>query len=397
MTGAGAAEWGVFWALVAVVLVVDLAVARSHTVRGAAYWSAAWIGLGLGFGAWVWLRFGGEAGLAYLTAYTLEKSLSVDNLFVFALIFQQTGIPPALQRRALFWGIAGALLMRALMIGAGVYLLARFHWLIYPFAGLLVYAAARMLRGENKQLALAEATCALCSSWLGRLLPIHRANEGARFLVRREGRWMATPLLVALVAIEATDLVFAVDSIPAVLAVTRDPFLVYTSNVFALLGLRSLYFVLAGVMREVRFLRPGLAVMLLFAAAKMLLGGVVDISPPISLGVIAAILIVSVIASWLFPGPKSADAQAVSRPCSHLSDIKGDMTPRTSGCEACMRTGDRWVNLRMCLSCGHVGCCDSSKNRHATGHFQATGHPVMRSLEPGERWKWCYVDKVMQE
>jgi tellurite resistance protein TerC len=387
MTAAGSGDWAVFWGLVAVVLVVDLAVARTQALRGAALWSAAWIGLGLGFGAWVWVRFGGEAGLAYLTAYTLEKSLSVDNLFVFALIFQQTGIPPPLQRRALFWGIAGALLMRALLIGAGVFLLARFHWLIYPFAALLVYAALRMLRGEEVQRSLAEATCALCSSWLGRLVPIHRAQEGSRFLVRKEGRLMATPLLVALVAIEATDLVFAVDSIPAVLAVTRDPFLVYTSNVFALLGLRSLYFVLAGVMREVRFLRVGLAVMLLFAAAKMVLGGVVDISPGTSLAVIAGILVAAIAASRLFPARKTAA-------CGHLAETKGDVAPRTTGCEECMRAGERWVTLRLCLTCGHVGCCDSSKHRHATQHFQATGHPVIRSNQPGERWKWCYVDRV---
>jgi tellurite resistance protein TerC len=387
MSGAGPADWAVFWGLVAVVLLVDLAVARTAALRGAAIWSAAWIGLGLGFGAWVWLRLGAEAGLAYLTAYTLEKSLSIDNLFVFALIFQQTGIPPPLQRRALFWGIAGALLMRAVMIGAGVYLLARFHWLIYPFAALLVYAALRMLRGEEQQIRLAEATCALCSSWVGRLLPIHRAQEGSRFLVRKDGRLMATPLLVALVAIEATDLVFAVDSIPAVLAVTRDPFLVYTSNVFALLGLRSLYFVLAGVMREVRFLRPGLAVMLLFAAAKMVLGGVVDITPGTSLAVIGGVLLASIVASWLFPARKTLA-------CGHLAEIKGDVAPRTRGCEECMRTGDGWVTLRLCLTCGHVGCCDSSKNRHATQHFEATGHPVMRSHQPGERWKWCYVDRV---
>jgi tellurite resistance protein TerC len=387
MIAAGSAEWAVFWGLVVVVLLVDLAVARTQAVRGAALWSAAWIGLGLGFGAWVWLRFGGEAGLLYLTAYTLEKSLSVDNLFVFALIFQQTGIAPALQRRALFWGIAGALIMRAVMIGAGVYLLARFHWLIYPFAALLGYAAWRMLRGEEAERALAEATCALCSSWVGRLVPIHLTGEGGRFLVRKDGRLMATPLLVALIAIEATDLVFAVDSIPAVLAVTRDPFLVYTSNVFALLGLRSLYFVLAGVMRGLRFLRLGLAIMLLFAAAKMLLGGVLEIPPGVSLGVIAGILLAAIAASRLFPVRKS---------CSHVGQIK-DVQPGSAGCEECMQTGERWVQLRMCLSCGHVGCCDSSKHRHATRHFTATGHPVMRSMQPGQSWKWCYVDKMMLE
>src|SRR5688500_18874270 len=175
MIGAGATEWAFFWIAVAAVLLIDFVAARggrAQTLRSAALWSSAWIGLGLGFGAWLWLRFGGEAGLTYLTAYTLEKSLSVDNLFVFALIFSQTGVPPALQHRALFWGIAGALLMRAVMIGAGVYLLARFHWVIYPFAALLVYAAWRMLHGEENERSLAEATCALCTSWVARLLPI---------------------------------------------------------------------------------------------------------------------------------------------------------------------------------------------------------------------------------
>ena len=386
MTGAGTAEWTVFWALVAVVLLVDLAVARTQAVRGAALWSAAWIGLGVGFGAWVWLRFGSEAGLAYLTAYTLEKSLSIDNLFVFALIFQQTGIPPTLQRRALFWGIAGALLMRALMIGAGVYLLERFHWLIYPFAGLLLYAAVRMLRGEEKQLALAEATCALCSSWVGRLLPIHHTQEGSRFLVRREGRLHATPLLVALILIETADLVFALDSIPAVLAVTRDPFLVYTSNVFALLGLRALYSVLGDLLDRLRFLRYGLAVMLILVAVKLLIGEAVHVPPSVSLLVIAAIFAISVAASRIFPERRL--------PCEHLGGLQ-PIAPRTAGCARCLEKGDSWVELRLCLSCGHVGCCDSSKNKHATQHFHETQHPVVQSLQPGEKWKWCYVDKSM--
>ncbi len=254
MVAAGPAEWAVFWTAVAVVLIVDIAVARAggrtQTVRGAAVWSAAWIGLGLAFGAWVAVRFGGEAGLTYLTAYTLEKSLSVDNLFVFVLIFAQTGIPPALQHRALFWGIVGALIMRAVLIALGLYLLEQFHWVIYAFAALLVYAAVRTLRGDERQRKLVEASCSLCTSWIARFIPIAPVGKGARFLVREDGQLKATPLLVALVVIETSDLVFAIDSIPAVFAVTRDPFLVYTSNVFALLGLRSLYFVLAGAIRR---------------------------------------------------------------------------------------------------------------------------------------------------
>lgn len=305
MLAAGFFEWGVFWSVVFVALVVDVVTAssgqRSPSLRNAVLWSAAWIALGVGFGLWVALHFGGQVGLTYFTAYALEKSLSIDNVFVFALIFSLTGIPPALQRRALFWGIAGALIMRAIMIGGGVYLLARFHWLIYPFAALLAYAALRMFRGEENQRKLIESTCVLCTSWVARFIPISPILDGRRFLVRKNGRLMATPLLVALAAIELTDMLFAVDSIPAVLAVTRDPFLVYSSNVFALLGLRSLYFVLAGVMHGVRFLRPGLAVMLLFAAVKMLLADVIEIPPGVSLAAIAGILLVSVAASRFFP------------------------------------------------------------------------------------------------
>jgi tellurite resistance protein TerC len=307
MIDAGPVEWTVFWVALAVMLVADLVSgrdgARAADLRRAALWSGVWIGLALLFGVWVALRFGGEAGLTYLTAYTLEKSLSVDNLFVFALIFAQTGIPPALQQRALFWGIASALLMRAVLVGAGIYLLALFHWVIYVFAAFLVFTAVRMLRGEEKQRKRIEAACSVCTSWVARFIPMTPTLEGGRFLVRKDGRLTATPLLVALVLIEAADLAFAVDSIPAVLAVTRDPYLVYTSNVFALLGLRSLYFLLAGAMRGLRFLRAGLAVMLLFVAAKMILAEVIEISPGVSLAVIALIFTAAIVASRVFPEP----------------------------------------------------------------------------------------------
>jgi tellurite resistance protein TerC len=393
MNAAGAVEWTVFGIAVAALLITDLLLARSGGrkpgLRSAALWSAVWIGLGLAFGAWVALRLGRDAGLMYLTAYVLEKSLSVDNLFLFVVIFAQTGIPPALQHRALFWGILGALLMRAVLIALGAYLLAKFHWLIYPFAALLVYAAVRMLRGGETRQQFVEASCAICSSWVARFVPITPVLHGSRFLVRKEGALLATPLLVALVVIETSDLVFALDSIPAVFAVTRDPFLVYTSNVFALLGLRSLYFLLAGIIEKLRFLRIGLALMLLFAAAKMLFGDAVHISPVASLAVIACILVASIAASRLFPGK-------IMNACTHRGAIR-NVQPKSQGCEECLKQGDSWVQLRMCLTCGNVGCCDSSKNKHATAHFDFSGHPVMRSLQPGESWKWCYVDRVMLE
>src|SRR4030095_3372737 len=225
----------------------------------------------------------------------------VEHLFLCVLFFAQTGIPAPLQHRALFWGIVSALIMRAILIGLGLFLLTRFHGLIYPFAGLLVFAAVRMLFGKEEEKRLVESSCTICTSWVGRFIPIAPFTTGTGFLVREGGRLMATPLLVALVVIETTDLIFALDSIPAVFAVTRDPFLVYTSNVFALLGLRSLYFVLAGAIRDLRFLRAGLGLLLLVVAAKMTPGECVKISPLASLAVVASILRVAIIASWLFP------------------------------------------------------------------------------------------------
>ena len=386
-------DWIVFWAVVAIALAVDLRFSRKSNPRNAAAWSAVWIGLGVAFGGWIWLRQGADAGITYLTAYTLEKSLSVDNLFVFILIFSLTGIPANLQHRALFWGIVGALVMRAALIGLGVQLLESFHWMIYPLAVLLVYAALRMLRSPEVQSRYIERGCAVCTSWVARIFPIEPRLQGPRFLVRREGQLMATPLLVALAMIETTDLVFAVDSIPAVLAVTRDPFLVYTSNVFALLGLRSLYFLVAGAIRRLRFLRFGLAAMLLLAAAKLFLSDAFHVPPLASLAAILVAFGASIAASLLFPGRAEA-AEPKNASCTHLDQAQ-ERAPESRACEECAKTGDQWVSLRMCLSCGKVGCCDSSKNKHATSHFHATGHPVMRTIEPGESWKWCYVDRVM--
>jgi tellurite resistance protein TerC len=275
--------------------------------------------------------------------------------------------------------------MRAVLIGLGVELLERFQWAIYPLALLLVYAAVRMLRDTEAQSRYVEKSCAVCTSWVAKIVPIIPTLQGSRFLVRKDGRLMATPLLVALAMIETTDLVFAVDSIPAVLAVTRDPFLVYTSNIFALLGLRSLYFLAANAIRRLRFLRYGLAAMLLMAAAKLMLSEVAHVPALVSLVAIFVVFGTSIAASLLFPGQPQA--------CPHLGQVR-DVQPRSQGCGECLKTGDRWVSLRMCLSCGEVGCCDSSKNRHATAHFHASGHPVMRSIEPGESWKWCYLDRM---
>lgn len=297
-------HWAMFGGLVCIMLTVDLLIANRDgrsDLRTAMLWSAGWIGLGLLFGAVLGISFGADVGVTYLTAYLLEKSLSIDNLFVFVLIFSQLRIPPTHQRRVLLLGILSALVLRALMIGGGVYLIQRFHWVIYPFAAILLLAAGRLLFGTEKERELVVGSCAVCSTWVARFIPVTGTLHGHRFLVREAGRRVATPLFIALVIIETTDIIFALDSIPAVLGVTSDPFLVYTSNVFAIMGLRSLYFVLAGVMNRFRYLRPGLAVILIFVAAKMLLESRLHVPVAVSLVVIATVLSVAVIASLLAP------------------------------------------------------------------------------------------------
>jgi tellurite resistance protein TerC len=301
--------WVAFGVLVLVALALDLGLFRRSrgephelTLRSAAIRSAAWIGLSFAFGLGILVMSGQHAAVTYLTAYLLEKSLSMDNVFVFALIFSELRIPPAQQRGVLLWGVLGALVMRALLIGAGLFVISRFHWVIYPFAALIIFAAARLLWGGRKQRELVVAACEVCSTWVARIIPITPRLYGGRFWVHRGGRYLATPLFVALIIVETTDLVFALDSVPAVLAVTRDPFLVYTSNVFAMLGLRSLYFLLAGVIERFRYLRVGLAVILIFFGARLLLTGVVEVPNWLSLGVIAAAIAISVIASIKWPG-----------------------------------------------------------------------------------------------
>jgi tellurite resistance protein TerC len=218
------------------------------------------------------------------------------------LIFSELGIPPARQRAVLLWGVLGALVMRALLIGAGLYVLNRFHWVVYPFAALIILAAVRLLWGREKEREIVVNACSICSTWVARIIPITSQFHGNSFWVRRAGRLVATPLLVALIIVETTDIVFALDSVPAVLAVTRDPFLVYTSNIFAMLGLRSLYFVLAGIVEKFRFIRVGLAAILIFFGGRLLLSDVVEVQTTVSLAVIAAGLTLSIAASIKWPG-----------------------------------------------------------------------------------------------
>jgi tellurite resistance protein TerC len=262
-------------------------------------WVAVWVCVSLALGAWVLVTQGPTAAAEYYAAYFLEKSLSVDNIFVFVIIFSELRIPREYQRRVLWYGVAGALVFRALMIGAGIVLIQRVSWITYPFAVLILFAAWRMLFAVERERHVVEAACNVCETWLARIVHVTPVIRGGDFWRRESGRLVATPLFVALVIIETTDLVFALDSVPAVLAVTRNPFIVYSSNVMAMLGLRSLYFVLGDALDRLRYLRPGLALILVFTGAKMLASNRVHISAAVSVLVIAAVLAATIASSIL--------------------------------------------------------------------------------------------------
>jgi len=294
--------WVAFNGFVLAMLAIDLGVFHrtSHEVklREALVWSAVWVALALAFNALIWSRYGQQRALEFLTGYLIEKSLSVDNIFVFVLIFTYFQVPAKYQHKVLFWGILGALLMRAAFIAAGVTLIQRFHWIIYVLGAFLVVTGIRMAVQQDKEIHPERNPVLRLAK---RLMPVSTSYDGDRFFTIQGGRRAATPLFVALLLVETTDLIFAVDSIPAILAITQDPFIVYTSNVFAILGLRSLYFALAGVVRMFHYLSIGLAGVLVFVGGKMLLVDVVKVPTALSLGVIAAILAVSVVASVLRP------------------------------------------------------------------------------------------------
>ncbi len=294
--------WLVFGVLVAGLLGLDLFVFHRHaareSLRTSILWSVFWVGLGLAFAGFVAFSRGGDAAFAYLTAFLIEKSLSVDNLFVFLAIFTYFGVAARFQHRVLFWGIVGALAMRGLFIFAGVALLNRFHWLLYILGAVLLATGAKLgLSGEEEVHPEDNAVV----RWASRALPVTGEMHGEHFFVRRAGRLLVTPLVVVLIAIETTDVMFAVDSVPAVLAVSRDPFVVYSSNIFAILGLRALYFALAGALGHLRFLRPALAVVLILIGAKMLVAEVVDVPTWLSLSVVGGVLALATVASLLAP------------------------------------------------------------------------------------------------
>ncbi|EME51475.1 Integral membrane protein TerC [Rhodococcus ruber BKS 20-38] len=290
--------WAAVLAAIVAMLAVDLfAHRRAHVigVREAAGWSVFWVGTGVGFGALIWWQYGAEFGQQYFSGYLIEKSLAVDNVFVWAIILTYFAVPREYQHRVLFLGVLGALVFRGLFIAAGSVLIASFGWILYLFAAFLLYTGYRMIRQRDEHLD-PEKSRAL--RLFRRYVPMTDAYHGQKFLVRRGGALLATPLLAVLVLIEITDIIFAVDSIPAIFAVTDEPFLVFTANAFAVLGLRAMYFLLADLIHRFVYLKIGLALVLVWVGIKMLLKiDVFYIPTPISLGVVATILTVSIVAS----------------------------------------------------------------------------------------------------
>ena len=310
--------WVGFNLFVLAMLALDLGVfhrkAHAVSLKEATVWSVVWISLAMLFNVGIYLFWdtlapssaysNGDAALAFFTGYLIEKSLSVDNIFVFVLIFTYFSVPPQYQHRVLFWGILGALVMRAALILVGAALIKEFHWIIWIFGAFLIFTGVKMAFHKNEEV---HPESNPLIRLFRRIMPVTAEYQGSRFFVRQAGKLMATPLFLVLLMVESTDLVFAVDSIPAIFAVSQDPFIVYTSNVFAILGLRSLYFLLAGVMDKFYYLKLGLSVVLTFVGVKMLMpdlsllltGVSYKIPTAVSLGVVAGILAVAVVASLL--------------------------------------------------------------------------------------------------
>jgi tellurite resistance protein TerC len=307
--------WVIFGAVVVVMMSLDLGVfhRRRHEVKfkEAALWSAVWILLALGFAGLIAYERSANSALEFLTGYIIEESLSVDNLFVFLLIFSYFAVPSLYQHSVLFWGIIGAMVLRAIFIVTGVALIEKFEWVIYVFGAILIASGLKMALQKEKELN-PESNPVL--RLVRKLIPVTKEYEGGKFFIRREGRTFATPLLLVLLVVETTDLIFAVDSIPAVLAITRDRFIVYTSNIFAILGLRSLYFALKGAMDLFHHLHYGLSAILVFVGAKMILSHFVQIPIGIALGVVALILVVSVAASLIWPEKKAGQTKSMQSP-----------------------------------------------------------------------------------
>lgn len=299
------ALWVGFNVFVLAMLALDLLVfhRKPHevSVREALTWSGVWIALALAFNAGIYFFQGRQPALEFLTGYLIEKSLSVDNIFVFLMVFAYFRVSQKYQHEVLFWGILGALVFRAIFIAGGITLIKNFHWIIYLFGSFLIFTGIKMWTDKEKEIH-PEKSAVL--KLFRRFMPVTQGYEGGKFFIRKEGRLFATPLFVVLLVIETTDIIFAVDSIPAILAVTQDPFIVYTSNVFAILGLRALYFALAGIIRLFHYLHYGLSAILVFVGIKMLITDLYKVPVGISLTIVSALLLASVAASLIWPAKK---------------------------------------------------------------------------------------------
>jgi len=334
----GISGWLLFNLFVLLMLALDLGVfhRRAHTVapREAVAWSIVWVTLALAFNYWIYLRGGREIALEFLTGYLLEKSLSVDNIFVIVMIFAFFRVPAELQHRVLFWGVMGALILRGTFIGLGAYVLNRWHWVFYVFGALLVITGIKMAFQSDQDTNLADNPVI---RFVRRLLPITAGYRGGRFLVRESGRWLGTPLLLVLLLVEVSDLLFAIDSIPAIFAITDHTFIVYTSNVFAILGLRSMFFLLAAVVDRFVYLKYGLALVLAFIGVKMLIVDFYEIPTVISLLVITFLIAGAITGSLIFSAPAERRTPPVAPPADPPTPT-GSLPVRRGGDSAPLRS-----------------------------------------------------------
>ncbi len=300
--------WTIFGVLILAMLALDLGVfnRKTHVIKmkEAMLWTSFWITLACLFGAGVYYFYGHSKALEFFTAYIIEYSLSIDNLFVFLLIFQFFNVPPAYEHKALFWGILLALITRAAFIFAGVALINKFHWIMYIFGAFLIFTGIKMALNKETEVH-PEKNVAI--KMLRYFIPVTKEFQEARFFIIKNGKRFATPMLAVLLALETTDILFAVDSIPAVLAISRDPFIIYTSNVFAILGLRSLFFAISGLMKLFHLLHYGLSAILSFVGVKMLIADFLHVPIGVSLSVISSILVISIVASIIWPDTKYED------------------------------------------------------------------------------------------
>lgn len=307
--------WVGFNILVIILLAIDLGIfhrkVKAISVKEGLIWSAIWIIVALIFNLIVYFWKGPDIGMQFLTGYLIERALSIDNIFVFLVIFSYFQVQTKYQYRVLFWGILGALILRGLFIGVGTLLITQFHWILYVFGIFLIITAVRLSFGEDKKI---EPEKNPVLKLVRRILPITPGFEDHHFMVRRAGKIMGTPLLIVLIVVETTDLVFALDSIPAIFAITLDPFIVYTSNVFAILGLRALYFAIAGLMPLFRFLKHGLSAILGFVGLKMLLANIIPISSALALGIVGGIFFISIILSIIIPRKNPPEGERVDSP-----------------------------------------------------------------------------------